>query len=59
MARSNKHEDICCTAEHHGFRLVIAAADHPGATEERHAVTRQLFHAITVPAPQGAGTALS
>ena len=42
------------TAEqHHGLRLVIAAADHPGAIEERHAVTRQLFHEIRIPAPQG------
>ena len=42
------------TAEHHGLRLVIAAADHPGAVypgaiEERYAVTRQLFHETTVP----------
>ena len=28
------------TAEHHRLRLVIAAADHPGAIEERHTVTR-------------------
>jgi hypothetical protein len=38
--------------EHHRLRLVIGAADHPGAVkylsavEERHAVTRQLFHEI-------------
>ena len=44
------------TAEHDGLRLVIAAADHPGAVEERHAVTGQLFHEMRVPAPQGAGT---
>ena len=52
------------TAEHDGLRLVIAAADHPGAVypgaiEERHAVTRQLFHEIRVPAPQGAGTTVN
>jgi hypothetical protein len=28
------------TAEQHGLRLVIAATDHPGAIEERHAVAR-------------------
>ena len=38
-------------AEHHGLRLVIAAADHPGAIEERYAVTRQLFYETPVPAP--------
>ena len=44
------------TAEqHHGHGLVIAADDHPGAMEERHAVTRQ-FHETRVPAPQGRGT---
>ena len=32
------------TAEqHHGHGLVIAADDHPGAMEERHAVTRQFL----------------
>ena len=33
--RGQPHHD---TAEHHGLRLVIAAADHSGAIEERHAV---------------------
>jgi hypothetical protein len=40
-------------AKHRGLRLVSAAADQPGAVEERHAVARQLFHEIPVPAPQG------
>ena len=50
--RGQPHHD---TAEHHGLRFVIAAADHPGAVypgtiEERHAVTRrQLFHEIPGP----------
>ncbi|MGC1745916.1 MAG: hypothetical protein WA754_25650, partial [Pseudolabrys sp.] len=43
-------------AEHHGLRLVIAAAHHPGAIEERHAVISQLFHEMRVPAPLGART---
>jgi hypothetical protein len=30
-----------------------SSADQPGAVEERHAVARQLFHEIPVPAPQG------
>jgi hypothetical protein len=40
-------------AKHRGLRLVSAAADQPGAVEERHAVARQLFHEIPVPAPHG------
>ena len=42
--------------QHHGLRLVIAAADHPGAIEKRHAVIRQFFTKYGSRRRKGAGT---